>query len=149
MSRKHPGQLSLKQEQALDALLSYPTVRDAAKSVGVTDKTLWTWLALPSFKQAYEEKRAAIAQEVRQGLVSLARSSLIGLQSLMDDANTPAAVRLKAFQLVLDRVVPIEASQGVPLQGNSPHIDLSGLNGEQLDLLQSWLAQSELKSIQQ
>lgn len=45
--------LTPKQQRAIGALLSAPTIRKAAEEVGVTDRTLHEWLRNPEFKAEY------------------------------------------------------------------------------------------------
>ena len=51
----HGEKRSRKQEQFIAALLSYPTVEAAAKTVGIGDVTAWRWRQDPAFAQRYRE----------------------------------------------------------------------------------------------
>ncbi len=59
--------LTAKQESAIVALLSYPTIAEAARAVKVTDRTLFRWLQDPAFQEAYRRARwDAIGQAISQ-----------------------------------------------------------------------------------
>jgi hypothetical protein len=68
-----------KREQAIAAMLEYPTITAAASAVGIGEKTLRRWLAEPEFQGDY---RAVREQAVRmavgrlQGLLSTATETL-------------------------------------------------------------------------
>jgi hypothetical protein len=53
----HGEKLGRKREQAIAALLAEPTLTRAAAAVGVSDRTLRTWLKDPSFAQEYRTHR--------------------------------------------------------------------------------------------
>src|SRR5690349_114005 len=51
------NQLTAKQESAIAALLTEPTVEKAADAVGVNRRTLYRWLDDAAFKAAYRKAR--------------------------------------------------------------------------------------------
>ncbi|SRR6266849_3175917 len=71
MSGGHGAKLGRRQEAAVAALLTAPTITEAAQVVGVAESTLRRWLAEPEFQAAY--------QEARQQAVSMAVGRLQGL----------------------------------------------------------------------
>ena len=60
----HGEKMTRKQEQAIAALLSEPTIIAAAAKAGVTDRALKNWLALPEFAAAYREARMEVLRHV-------------------------------------------------------------------------------------
>ena len=50
-------QLRPKQEQAILALLTNPSVEHAARAVKITPRTLYRWLNEPAFEKAYRQAR--------------------------------------------------------------------------------------------
>jgi hypothetical protein len=104
------------QEKLIDALLQYPTIKAAADSVGIHERTARNYLHEPAFSSAYALAKQEMTAEIRGSLVALARKSIEGLQQTMDDPECPYAVRMKAYQLALDRVIPISAPQPEPEQ---------------------------------
>ena len=94
--------LTTKQEKAISALLSEPTIKQAAEKIGIGERTLHTWLAEPAFVDAYRAaRRDAVGQAVAR-LQQTATHVVTVLLTLMADKTTPAAVRLNAASKVLD-----------------------------------------------
>lgn len=96
MVAENPQVLSDKQEQAIIALLKEPTVRRAAESIGIGERTLHRWLDDPEFSSAYRKARHiafahAIALTQQYTPVAIAT-----LARVMSDARSPAASRVAA-----------------------------------------------------
>jgi uncharacterized protein YggE len=91
-----------KHEQAIAALLSTPTIADAAKAVGLGEKTLRRWLHEdPAFQAAYHDARRQAVQNAvarLQGLLSKATATL-------DRAMTcgSSSVEVRAALAVIDQ----------------------------------------------
>ncbi len=97
----HGAKLGRKQEEAIAALLTQRNTEDAARTVGVTPKTLLRWMKLPEFKAAYREARwAAFGQSIArlQQATSAAASTLL---KVMVDPSTPPSTRIRAAESVL------------------------------------------------
>lgn len=60
--RGHGDKLARKQEQAIAALLSEPTVRDAARKAGVGEATLSRWMGLDEFREEYRSARRQVLE---------------------------------------------------------------------------------------
>jgi hypothetical protein len=59
----HGQKLARKQEAAIAALLSQRTVEDAARVAGIGTRTLFRWLELREFREAYlQARRQAFGQ---------------------------------------------------------------------------------------
>ena len=78
--RGHGAKFGRKKEQAIVALLSHPTLEQAARAVGVNPNTLLRWQKEPEFEKAYREARwAAFSQAVarlQQGSAAAATALL-------------------------------------------------------------------------
>lgn len=97
--------LSAKQDKAIAALLSEPTIAAAADKLGVNDRQIYRWLEESEFVAAY---RAARREAVGQAIARLQQTSshaVTVLLSLMADRKTPATVRLNAASKVLEFAV--------------------------------------------
>lgn len=98
MSDLTPAQL-----QVLDALLSGATLTAAAAKAGVHRNTVANWRASSlSFRNALataEYERALLHREKAELLVNLAYQQLA---SLLADPKTPASIRFKAIQYIID-----------------------------------------------
>ena len=56
--------ITVKQQKAITALLSERTGRDAAKKAGVSEKTLYGWLADKDFRAALRSAEAEVLDTV-------------------------------------------------------------------------------------
>src|SRR6266436_555976 len=98
----HGQKFGRKKEEAIAALLSQRSIEDAARVVGIAVRTLYRWLEIPEFREAYfKARRQAYGQATaRLQQASSAAASII--LTLMLDPNVPAASRLRAAQGVLE-----------------------------------------------
>lgn len=91
------------QVKGLVALLSEPTLQDAAKVVGVNPSTIWRWQQQPEFAQAYREARR---DAVTQGIARLQHATGEAVKTLlavMREAGAgTAAPRVSAARAVLE-----------------------------------------------
>ncbi len=95
----HGEKLSRKQEQAIAALLQAPTVKKAAASCGVAEKTLRRWLQLPGFIAAW---RTARRQAFDAAVAELERHALRAVRALASNLTADrAADRNRAADLLL------------------------------------------------
>lgn len=117
----------------------------------MSERTLWGWLATPHFKAAYEQERANLVLEVRNGFSSLARKALTGINDLVDDRETPAAVKLKAYMAAVDRIAPIENAIAVQEQqsGPIPAELLPFVNEDELAQIDAILARAQARKSEQ
>jgi transposase-like protein len=122
LSADFDGKLTPVQERAIVALLSNSTMKRAAKSVGVDDRTLFRWLQDKDFHAAY---RAARRETVTQAIARLQQASseaVNTLREIVKDKGQPAPARVSAAKAILefsiksveledmaDRVAEIEA----------------------------------------
>ena len=96
------NKLTRKQENAIAALLSEPTLPAAADKVGVNEVTLWRWLHRSDFLEAY---RSARREVVSQATAQLQRVSMVAVSTLakiMVDPEAPASARVAAARITLD-----------------------------------------------
>ncbi len=94
--------ISRKQDSAIGALLSQPTILAAAESVGVGESTLRRWLKDGDFLTAYRAaRREAVSQAIGhlQGACSVA---VMALTDISQDVNCPASARVSAARTVLE-----------------------------------------------
>ena len=91
-----------KREEAITALLAQPTIAEAARAVGLGEKTLRRWLQDPEFASAY---RAARRQVTENALVALQRAAGKAVATLARNlsAPAPAAVQVRAALGILDQ----------------------------------------------
>ena len=92
--------ISRKQDAAIGALLSQPTISAAAESVGIGEATLRRWLKEPGFLTAY---RAARLDTLEHCIALLQKAGIDAVEALQQSlpANSEG-VRLRAACAILD-----------------------------------------------
>lgn len=105
--------LSIDQERLIMLLIAGKTQIEAAKELDVNIKTIQRWLALPHVDQAYREVRENLSLYVQARIKSLATKAIQALDASLTCDAFPA-VRLKASQIVIERLVPVQAQAEQP-----------------------------------
>ena len=101
--RGHGEKLSRKQEDAIAALLTYGTVRDAARACKVGEATLFRWLQIPSFHERYTIARREVLQAALTMLQSAGRAAVAALARNLK-CGVPA-VEVSAARVILDTAI--------------------------------------------
>lgn len=102
MSKIQSGELTPNQSKAIAALLSEPSVCDAAKVAKVSTVTLFRWLKDDTFNTAYMEARR---QATMQAIAQIQQNSSKAVKTLcdvMEDTNAPTSSRVTAAKAVLE-----------------------------------------------
>ncbi len=104
--------LSPKQHATIAALLSAPTVAQAATTAGVSERQLYRWLKDDSdFDAAYRAARWRATQQAIARLQQTSGAAVTILLSIAADKNAPASSRVAAASKLIDlalRSVEIE-----------------------------------------
>jgi len=101
----HGTKFGRKKEEAVAALLSHRNLEEAARATGVVPNTLLRWMKEPEFDAAYREaRRAAFGQAVAR-LQQGASAAATTLLKTMIEPNTPASVRVRAAECVLNHAM--------------------------------------------
>jgi hypothetical protein len=98
-------ELTAKQERAILALLSAPTISAAAANVGIGETTLYLWLKEPSFAAAYRDARREAVQHALGRLQEASSEAAEVLKTVMNDPKTPANNKIAAASKILDMSV--------------------------------------------
>lgn len=96
------GELSAKQELALQALISHPTLKEAALAAGVSEVTLWRYQQDEAFSKRLREIRRDAVNHTFTRLQCGSSDAFAVLRDLMMKEGTPAASRITAARTVLD-----------------------------------------------
>ena len=96
----HGEKLTRKQDAAIGALLSQPTISAAAESVGIGEATLRRWLKDPGFLAAYRSARRDTLEQCVALLQKAGSDAVEALQQSLQ-ANSEG-VRLRAACAILD-----------------------------------------------
>jgi AcrR family transcriptional regulator len=99
------AELTPKQEEAILALLSNRTVEDAARAAKITPRTLYRYLKDPEFNAAYRQARWTAFGQCTARLQQASSAAVSVLVKVLADPTTPAAVKVRAADSVLDHAV--------------------------------------------
>lgn len=107
MAKKGDGktiadELTAKELKALEALLVEPSIKDAAKSAGVSYTQLRRWLERPDFAEAYRRARTITFETVLASLQTITGEAVETLRELMRDGEVAASVRANCAGKLLD-----------------------------------------------
>lgn len=92
--------LSLKQRQAVAALIAFPTARAAAQAVGISERTLNRWRNAEAFQNAHRQAAEAVWDAA---LTQLRASQLQAVEALRDALAAPVVSdRIRAARALLD-----------------------------------------------
>jgi hypothetical protein len=99
----HGEKLSRKQDEAIAALLSAPTIKEAAAAVGVDEKTVRRWLGEPDFAAAFRDARRQIVEEAITRAQQSTVEAVATLRRLLTCGHPPTEARAAAS--LYDRAV--------------------------------------------
>lgn len=95
--------LTVQESAAVAALLSAPTLAEAAQQVGMHERTLRRWLAdKDHFRRALRAEQRAVLATVTARLQQVATKAVGALEAVMDDATAPHSARVTAARAVLE-----------------------------------------------
>lgn len=101
----HGEKFGRKQEEAIAALLTHRNVEEAARSVGISQKTLLNWMKKPQFDNAYRAaRRASFIQSVAR-MQQASSAAVSTLLKIMVDPSSPPSTRVRAADSVLNHGV--------------------------------------------
>jgi transposase-like protein len=100
--------LTHKQRQAIPALLASGTVTAAAEAAGISRETLYRWLRTDAqFRAELHAAEALALAETTRRLVALSGHALTTITGVMLDATEPGAIRLRAADVILQRLLQL------------------------------------------
>ena len=101
----HGAKFPRKLEEAIAALLTRPSVDEAARTIGVEPKTLRRWMRVPEFQASYlRVRREAVTQALARMQQGSGAAATV-IFKLMVDANVPASVRLRAAECLFQNAI--------------------------------------------
>jgi hypothetical protein len=103
MPAGHGAKITGKQEQAIAALLTQPTLDAAAAACGIAPPTLDRWLQLPEFQSAYQAARRQVLESALVALQSDANDARAALRRNLTCGQPTTEVR--AADIILDQAV--------------------------------------------
>ena len=94
--------LNAKQTKALECLLLYPTMQDAAKAAGIDVKTLRRYLQTPEFQNAYKQATRDIISSAAREAQQAISPAIKTLRSILEDESSGAMPKISAARAIID-----------------------------------------------
>lgn len=95
--------LTPKQESALRALVTHPTIKEAALAAGVSEATLWRYRRDPTFARRLCEARREVRSHTDQYMHHASLDAARALHEIVKDPQAPPAARISAARTILDQ----------------------------------------------
>jgi hypothetical protein len=89
------------------ALLTAPTLTEAALQAGISEPTLRRWLQRDNFQTAYREARRALMSQAMARLQQVTGTAITTLEAIMGDAEATSSSRVSAARAVLELAVKV------------------------------------------
>jgi len=122
----HGEKLTRKQEAAIAALLTAPTVTEAAGQAGIGERTLRRWLRSPEFSNAYRIARRELVENAIGRIQGAAGQAVDTLISVAKDGSKDADRVRAAVALLghaLSGLTDADALHGAPDSDSGPALD--------------------------
>lgn len=94
------SQLSRNQQRAIPSLLENRTIEDAARAVGLSERTIHRWLTEPTFILVLRSVEGKVIAEAVRALIYDLRKNHETMREIRDDEDESAHVRLRAAQIL-------------------------------------------------
>lgn len=91
-----------KQQQAIAALLSEPTIEAAAVAAGIASRTLKRWLADDVFQHEYKAARRRLIESATGRLRNAMARAVAVLESVAEDKDAASAARVTAASRIIE-----------------------------------------------
>ncbi|MHB2018692.1 MAG: hypothetical protein ACYCW6_17225 [Candidatus Xenobia bacterium] len=86
---------------AIAALLTEPSLRDAATKAGVSERTLFRWQQTPLFRERFAAARRETVRQAIAKLQAISSKAVETLEAVMDDPEAPATAKVAAAKEIL------------------------------------------------
>ncbi len=96
------GGLPAKQELAISAVISHPTLKEAALAVGISETTLWRYMQDEAFSRKLRQARRDAVSHAVLRLQRASSDAVKVLSDLMMKDDAPAAARISAARTIID-----------------------------------------------
>jgi hypothetical protein len=103
--KRNGTKLGRRRERAIQALLQCDKQKEAARTVGIGEVTLWRWMQEPEFNSAFREAKRRVLDEALTNLQKSARQAINALVSILEDQEKPASARVTAARTILETAV--------------------------------------------
>ena len=103
----HGEKITRKAEQVIAALLQYPTIPEAAKATGVSERTIYTWLRDDDFRDQYRLAKAEIVYQALGNLQKITGEAVEVLRDIMNDGSARSSSRISAAKTILETALKV------------------------------------------
>jgi DNA-binding MurR/RpiR family transcriptional regulator len=93
--------LNRKKEKGIAALISSPSIQEAAKVVGVGEATIYRWLKDPGFEKSYQQARRQVVTQVIAQVQANMSTAVQTLKEIMENKKAPASARVSAAKEII------------------------------------------------
>jgi ACT domain-containing protein len=100
-----PEVLSKNQLKAVEALISYDTVADAAKACGLGRDTIYRYLKDPLFDQEFKKAKRTMVDRAVLSLQRSCRHAAAALAQICRDTDAPPSARVSAAREILSQTM--------------------------------------------
>ncbi|MBK8169665.1 MAG: hypothetical protein IPK60_04900 [Sandaracinaceae bacterium] len=136
-----------KKVSAAELLGSGHSLRHVAQVLGVHRATLHRWKSEPEFRQLIDGTRKTVLELASEGLVNAVPKAVDALLDIVNNAEAPAAARVRAAEAILDRA-GVTPNTAVQHNHAHVHVDLSRLTEDELDQLRALRSKLDASSPQ-
>lgn len=105
--------MNTRQRLFVSALFEQPTITAAAAAAGISTRTARTYLHNTEVLAALRDLESAALDAIQRRLVSLSGDAVTALAAALTDADAGAGVRVRAADLILQRLLQIREAVGV------------------------------------
>ena len=102
-----PGTLTPRQRTFIEALLVQGEVMAAANQASVPRSTAYRWFQQPTFASALREAEREALMATARRMSRLGVKAVKVLDDVLDDADVPVAVRVRAAEAVLTKLLTL------------------------------------------
>lgn len=98
----HGEKKSRKRDVAVMALLTEPTIKQAAEKADIAESTLWRWMQEEGFKEQYEQAKREAVSHATTRLRQSMTSAIDALVDMAENPKTSAMARATAARTLLE-----------------------------------------------
>ncbi len=106
-----------KADAAIIALLTSPSIQEAAAEAGLAARTLRRWLQEAGFRQRYLEARRQVVQQAVAHAQQECSAAVHTWATIRDDSEAPPGARLRAGEMLVNLAV-----KGIEIEDLETHI---------------------------
>lgn len=99
----HGQKISRNKERVIAALLSFPSIQEAAENAGVSESTVRRWLKDDHFTAAYRKARHQVVSQAIGKLQTNISGAIDVLMDIAENEQAPASARVTAARAIIDQ----------------------------------------------